>query len=182
MRGNVPADRRDGRLRAREYGAAWECDEDQYLSRITSLTVGGAMVGIALLLAAVSVAGTPDRVSRLESFISTDGGVSYRGPARIAHVFNHFEAGDLRSPALPTAGVDGAGGVYVAWSDCRFRRSCSGNDIVFSSSSDGTHWTPVRRVPIDAKTSGVDHFLPGLGVATNTSGRTGRLAVTYYYY
>lgn len=120
--------------------------------------------------------------SVLESFISTDGGVNYRGPARIAKVSNHLEAGDLRSPALPTAGVNGAGRVYVGWSDCRFRSSCSANDIVFSSSRNGTHWTTVRRVPIDPKTSGVDHFLPGLGVATNTSGKRGKLALIYYYY
>ena len=54
--------------------------------------------------------------------------------------------------------------MYVAWEDCRFRTKCSSNDIVFSSSSDGVGWTDVMRVPIDAASSTVDHFIPGLAV------------------
>lgn len=120
--------------------------------------------------------------SVVESFLSTNGGVSYTGPTHIAAVFAHTEGGRLRSAALPTAGVDKAGRVYVAWADCRFRSSCSANDIVLSTSTDGKHWSSVRRVPIDSITSGVDHFLPGLGVATNASGAKGKLGLTYYYY
>lgn len=118
----------------------------------------------------------------LESFVSTNGGVSYTGPTTVASVTNHVEAGNLRSGALPSAAIDQAGRIYVAWADCRFRAGCSANDIVAASSADGIHWTTVRRVPIDATASTVDHFLPGLGVAANTSGTGTKLALTYYYY
>jgi hypothetical protein len=40
----------------------------------------------------------------------------------------------------------------------------------------------VKRVPIDATTSTVDHFTPGLAVDRTTGGRTTRLGLTYYYY
>jgi hypothetical protein len=117
--------------------------------------------------------------SAVESFVSTDGGVDYAGPTPIATISNHLENGDLRAPPLPSATVDGAGRVYVAWADCRFRSACASNDIVFSSSSDGTHWSDVKRIAIDGSTSLVDHFLPGLGAATNDSGKIG---LTYYYF
>ena len=70
----------------------------------------------------------------------------------------------------------------MAWSDCRFRTGCAENDIVYSSSSDGTTWTAVTRVPIDPTTSTVDHFLPGIGVDPATSGATAHLTVVYYYF
>jgi len=58
----------------------------------------------------------------------------------------------------------------VAWEDCRFEPSCSANDIVFSSSSDGLAWNAVKRIPIDPVGSGVDHFIPGLAVDPATRG------------
>jgi hypothetical protein len=70
----------------------------------------------------------------------------------------------------------------VAWQDCRFRRHCSSNDIVFSSSGDGVSWSDPARVPIDAITSGADHFIPGLAVDPATSGSGTHLALTYYFY
>jgi hypothetical protein len=118
----------------------------------------------------------------VESFVSTDGGASYSGPNAISGIANHTEAGSLRSGPLPTAELDGAGKVYVAWSDCRFISGCSANDIVFSSSSDGVNWSAVARVPIDPTSSGVDHFLPGLAVDRSTSGASARLALAYYDY
>jgi hypothetical protein len=38
------------------------------------------------------------------------------------------------------------------------------------------------RVPIDATNSGVDHFVPGLGVDVTTTGSTAHLGLYYYYY
>ena len=70
----------------------------------------------------------------------------------------------------------------MAWQDCRFRRGCSSNDIVLSKSSDGVHWSPVSRVPIDPVTSGADHFIPGLGVDRSTAGASAHLGLTYYFY
>ena len=43
-------------------------------------------------------------------------------------------------------------------------------------------WTAPVRIPIDAVTSGADHFIPGIAVDRSTSGSTARLALAYYYY
>ncbi|SEC40668.1 hypothetical protein SAMN05216489_00653 [Streptomyces sp. 3213] len=40
----------------------------------------------------------------------------------------------------------------------------------------------MTRVPIDATTSTVDHFIPGLAVDPATSGTTAHLALAYYYH
>src|SRR6185503_3272627 len=113
---------------------------------------------------------------------STNGGASWTSTVTVSTVSSHSEAGSLRSGSLPSAEIDAAGKVYVAWRDCRFRSRCKANDIVFSTSTDGVTWTAVSRVPIDSTTSGVDHFIPGLGVNPTTSGATAQLGLTYYFY
>jgi hypothetical protein len=116
------------------------------------------------------------------AFVSHDGGASWTATVIAATISDHFEAGGLRSSALPSAAIDAAGRVYLAWQDCRFRAGCASNDIVMSTSLDGLSWTPVSRVAIDAVTSAVDHFIPGIGVAPGTSGPSARLGITYFYY
>ena len=118
----------------------------------------------------------------LLSFRSTDGGTSWSATTTITGISHHTVAGGLRTGPLPSAEIDAAGKVYVAWQDCRFRRNCRSNDIVFTTSTNGTTWTTVQRVPIDATGSSVDHFIPGLAVDRATSGATARLAVAYYFY
>ncbi|MEU6217595.1 hypothetical protein ABZ845_08735 [Streptomyces sp. NPDC047022] len=78
---------------------------------------------------------------------------------------------------LPSAEIDAAGNIYVAWQDCRFRSGCSSNGIVYSTSSNGTTWSAVTRVPIDATISSVDHFIPGFGIDHTTSGSTAELGL-----
>src|SRR5262249_31935237 len=56
------------------------------------------------------------------AFSSTSGGASWSATTTIAPIQHHNVAGGLREGPLPSAEVDGAGTVYVAWSDCRFRR------------------------------------------------------------
>jgi hypothetical protein len=119
---------------------------------------------------------------KTSAFRSTDGGASWSKAQTVSGVRAHAVAGGLRTSPLPTAEIDGAGRVFVAWQDCRFRLKCSANDIVFSSSSNGVDWSPVTRVPIDSVTSGRDHFIPGLGVDRATSGANAHLALTYYFY
>src|SRR5262249_4878790 len=68
--------------------------------------------------------------SSLISTVSTNGGASYSGIVPITGITDHQVAGGLRSDALPSAEVDGAGKVYVVWQDCRFRPGCRSNDIV----------------------------------------------------
>jgi hypothetical protein len=118
----------------------------------------------------------------IDVFSSTNGGVSWGKSQAIATIVSHFDAGGIRNPNLPSVGIDGAGKVFVVWSDCRFRTSCASNDIVMSSSTDGKSWSAVARIPIDPTTSTVDHFLPGIGVDPATSGSSAHLTIVYYYY
>ncbi|HZP54963.1 sialidase family protein [Actinocrinis sp.] len=116
------------------------------------------------------------------AFRSTNGGASWSSTTTVASIKSHTDAGGIRSGPLPSAEIDGSGKVYVAWSDCRFRTGCKANDIVYSTTTNGTTWTAVTRVPIDATGSGVDHFLPGLAVDRTTSGSTAKLGLSYYFY
>jgi hypothetical protein len=118
----------------------------------------------------------------MSAFMSTNGGQSWTRAVSIASAPSHFESGDLRSAGLPSAAIDGAGTVYLSWSDCSFESGCAANDIVYSSSTDGVHWTPKVRLPSDPIGSGVDHFINGMGVDIHSSGNTTRMAMTYYYY
>ena len=119
---------------------------------------------------------------KIEAFFSDDGGVSWSRGSKVAGIAIHRVAGGLRTSPLPSAEVAGDGTVYVAWEDCRFRKGCTANDIVFSQSTDGASWSDPTRVPIDAVTSGADHFIPGLAVDPATAGASAHLALTYYFY
>lgn len=116
------------------------------------------------------------------SYKSTNGGTSWGSLTTVSSIQEAFDPGNIRSAGLPSAQIDGAGKVYIVWSDCRFESNCSANDIVMSTSSNGTSWTSPVRIPIDAVGSGVDHLLPGIGVDINTSGKSAHLALVYYYF
>jgi hypothetical protein len=116
------------------------------------------------------------------AFRSTDGGATWKSAVHVAAIALHGNTGNLRSGPLPSATIDAAGKVYVAWHDCKFRAGCVANDIVMSTSLDGSAWSAVSRVPIDALTSGSDHFIPGIGVDPTTSGGGAHLGITYYFY
>lgn len=116
------------------------------------------------------------------AFTSTDGGQTWGNPVTVASIQSHSVAGNLRAEPLISATEDGSGTIYVAWHDCRFEQNCSANDIVMSTSTDGTNWSAVTRIPTDAVGSGVDHFIPGIGADKTTSGSSAHLIVTYYYY
>ncbi len=120
--------------------------------------------------------------TQMLAFTSTDGGVTWNAAVTISTITDHLVAGNMRTSALPSATVDAAGRVYVVWQDCRFRAGCSSNDIVLSTSSDGSNWTAPVGIPIDAATSTVDHFIPALAVDPATTGGSARLALTYYSY
>jgi BNR repeat-like domain len=120
----------------------------------------------------------------IEAFNSTDGGNTWSTPVHVASMSYHIPAGGLRAPDLPTAEVRNPGPVVVAWADCRFEPSCSANDIVFTTSSDGVTWGSVRRIPLDPVGSGIDHFIPGIAIQgpTLTLTLAPHLALGYYYY
>ena len=118
----------------------------------------------------------------IRAFTSTDGGASWSASVTVSAAKTHTVAAGLRTGPLPSAEIDGAGKVYVGWQDCRFRTGCKSNDIVFSTSTDGTTWSAVTRIPIDPTSSSVDHFIPGLAVDKSTSGASAHVGVSYYFY
>ncbi len=120
--------------------------------------------------------------STVQVFTSQDGGQTWSFLSEVSSIADHLEAGNLRSLPLVSAAVDASGTVYVVWQDCRFRAGCSSNDLVMSTSTDGVAWTSPSRIPIDAVSSTVDHFIPGLSVEGGTSGAGAHLGLTYYSY
>ena len=119
---------------------------------------------------------------RIQTINSNDGGATWNTPITIALAFTHNVAGELRTDALPSAEMDGGGKIYLVWQDCRFIKNCAANDIVMTTSADGVTWSAVQRIPLDAKSAGVDHFIPGIAADPNTSGSAAHLALAYYFY
>jgi hypothetical protein len=112
---------------------------------------------------------------------STDGGASFTAPVRASDLAPSQIPG-VRAPALPSAEIDAAGTIYVAWHDCRFRTGCrttAPNDVVFVSSPDGRTWSRTRRVPTAPALDGLDHFVVGLGVDATTRGASARLGLAF---
>jgi hypothetical protein len=120
--------------------------------------------------------------SSIQAFKSTNGGASFTGPVTVSFITRHAPNGGLRALDVLASDVDAAGKVYDVWYDCSFRSGCTTNDLVMSTSTNGTTWTAPVRIPIDDVTSTVDHFIPGIAVEPGTSGATAHLAVTYYFY
>ncbi len=113
---------------------------------------------------------------------SHDGGRTFGAATRVAAIIDHLQAGNLRSGPLVSTAVDESGTIYAVWQDCRFETACASDDLVLSTSRDGTQWTTPQRVPLDPIGSGVDHFIPGLGADPNTGGSSAHLGVSYYSY
>ena len=118
----------------------------------------------------------------MSAFSSTNGGASWNASISIANAPSRGEDGGLRSAGLPSAAIDGGGTIYMSWPDCSFRSGCAQNDIVYSTSTDGTHWTAKKRVPIDPVNSTVDHFIHGIGIDSNTAGSSAHIGLNYYFY
>lgn len=114
------------------------------------------------------------------AFTSHDGGVTWSNAAPVSPIIDHLVT-FMRAGPLVSAAMDASGNIYVAWHDCRFRSSCSSNDVVIVTSSDkGAHWSAPARVPVDDVTSTEDHFLPA--IAADSSGGPAHLAIAYYWY
>jgi hypothetical protein len=116
------------------------------------------------------------------AFSSLNGGKSWTKAVNVASDISHGEAGNLRSAGLVSSAIDASGKVYVMWPDCRFRSNCSANDIVYSTSTSGTVWSAVARVPIDPTSSTVDHFITGAAIAPGTKLNKAHIALVYYFY
>jgi hypothetical protein len=120
------------------------------------------------------------RGSGIRAFTSNDGGLTWSRSVRISTSTSHAVPG-LRTSPLPSAEINADGVVYVAWQDNRFEPGGTANDIVLSTSADGTSWSRVSRIPIDPVGSNVDHVIPGLAVDRTTAGASTALALTYYF-
>jgi hypothetical protein len=114
---------------------------------------------------------------------SDDGGTTFSATheliARVANFHRRASTNLLRVFPLPAAAVDGAGSVYVAWSDCRFRRGCRANDIVLTHST-ASGWARPRGVPVPNAGTNPDHVIPGLAIDPATAGSRARIALTFY--
>jgi hypothetical protein len=119
----------------------------------------------------------------LGALVSTNGGSSWT-VVNITSITAATDPGGIVSSPLPSAEIDGAGKVFVTWEDCRFRANCSTNDLVYTTSTNGTAWTAVQRIPADP--GGVngtqDSLIPGIGVDKGSSGTTTHVSVTYYFF
>jgi hypothetical protein len=135
--------------------------------------------------------GPPPQMTQMCAYRSIDGGDSWQAPVVISRQPSRPTARTpgLRSPPLPSAAVDREGRIYVVWKDCRFEVDCNDNgaspdslnDIVLTTSHDGVHWEPVRRLPLDPVGSDIDHFIPGIDVDPASANGDARLALTYYF-
>ncbi len=102
---------------------------------------------------------------------STDGGATFSPETTIAPSL--FSTSAVRAGPFPSAEVGADGSVLMAWPDCARRPNCSGNDLLFSKSSDGLTWTPPATIPLGPG----DHVIDGLAA---DAVRPGRVAVAYY--
>lgn len=128
----------------------------------------------------VVVLATQSSLTKVVAFRSLDGGQSWTDPVLVANIQLHQLTATLRTRSKPSAAVDAAGRVYVTWYDCRFRASCTNNDIVWSRSDDGVTWTAPQRIAVDPTSSTVEHFVAAVGVTPGTSGANAQLTVTFY--
>ncbi|SRR6266545_1514927 len=135
----------------------------------------------------IPLLGCPTEEDR--TLVSTDGGETYVSRTSDLLNFNVRGAGgNLRAGGGGTRRLDvGADGtIYAVWDDCyfRFKREgeCTHNDILFSTSDDGRHWTDAFRIPIDPVRSSADHFLGTIAVSPTTSGASAPIAIVYYFH
>lgn len=115
-------------------------------------------------------------------FSSSDGGNTWSVPEVVTGVTSYSEDAYFRDNILLTPAVDGGGKMYLVWVDCRFEPGCQGNDLVMSTSSDGSNWSPVQRISIAPAGSGVDYYISGLGIDEQNSGAAAHLGLTFYTY
>lgn len=115
-------------------------------------------------------------------FSSNDGGVSWSSPQPVTTATSYSQDAYFRDDILLTPAIDGSGKIYLVWVDCRFESGCHGNDLVISTSSDGSNWSTVQRIPIAPAGSGVNYYISGLGIDANTSGQAAHLGLAFYYY
>jgi len=116
--------------------------------------------------------------------ISTNGGVKFGNAFTISSITAANDPGNIRSGPLPSAEISGDGKIFLVWEDCRFRSGCTTNDLVYTTSTNGSTWTAIQRIPTDPGGVGgtQDTFIPGVAVDRTTSGASIKVGIGYYYY
>ena len=117
--------------------------------------------------------------SSIMAITSTNGGETFTDNGTDAPL-HQWDVWGMRSLPLPSAAVDAAGRVYVAWHDAGFRENGDANDIAVSTSVDGLSWSAPMRIPLSPIDAPIDHFVPGLEVDQTSGGTSARVAITYY--
>jgi len=130
-----------------------------------------------LVTIAGNYAGEQALTGSIESLRSTDGGATFT-ETTVASLTSANDA-PMRAISLPSMAVGGDGTLYATWGDCRFRASCSANDIVLSTSSDGITWTLPTRIPTAPVSSTLDAMIPGVGADPT---KPGHIALVYAYF
>jgi len=116
-------------------------------------------------------------------FLSTNGGTSWGTATLLQVVQFHTDAAGIRSSPLPSAAIDGAGNVYIAWADCRNIPGCAANQILYEILTGASKLSSVRSGPIAVPGSTFsDYFIPGIGVDKSTSGSSAHVVLAFYYY
>jgi hypothetical protein len=108
---------------------------------------------------------------------STDGGATFTRST--VSDLQSAQNAPMRATSLPSVDVDSAGTLYAVWGDCRFRATCTRNDIVLSTSTDGINWSPPARIALAPVSSDSSFFIPGLAADPV---RPGGLGLVYAYF
>jgi hypothetical protein len=165
-------------------GRTWSAPAATAPSTLTSIVNGALPVtrpdgSLVVLFSAFSGVLDPAQNSIL-AVRSTDGGVTFGPVTRVTPLYEEDVRG-MRAPPLPSATVDRAGTVYVAWADCRFRPECAAQDVVVATSRDGRTWSGPRRVPAVAPGEDAPEvFLPAIAVDPSSTAGSPRVAVVYH--
>jgi hypothetical protein len=162
-----------------------QSSDDGGVTWSTPVAATGVLVGTqpavlpngTLVTIAGNYVGQQALTGTIESFRSIDGGATFTRTT-LAQLTSASNA-PMRAISLPSLAIDSSGTLFASWADCRFRASCSANDIVVASSTDGISWSAPARVPLAPVTSTLDAMIPGLGADPT---RPGHLALVYAYY
>ncbi len=178
--------------------AVWDDYDQRNLMEMSTSTNGGRSWG--------SVQTTADRVGGLDMgmlvqpdgrvivpilsnaqtaisvYSSANGGASWNRSLTITQAVSYASSAYYQDHILLSAAMDSFGRLYFVWLDCRFEAHCHGNDLVMTTSSDGSSWQSVRRIPIASVGSGVNYYVNGVGADPATGGTRAHLGLTYYSY
>ena len=109
---------------------------------------------------------------------------SWTSTVLVSSISHHTVAGSLREQPLPSAEVDAAGTVYVAWADCRFRVRLPKQRHRHRQVHQRNHLGRTGHgYPIDADHQHRRPLHHRASASTDsTSGSSARIGLTYYYY